>query len=57
MGVLTGPSWPGRWMVRGVGSFEVASGVRLEGRAGLNLVTKRPLEPGIEVMAVFQPEF
>lgn len=56
-GVLTGPSWPGRWQGRAVVGGQVVGPLRLEGRLGVNAVTARAVEPALEVMIAVTPKF
>lgn len=58
LGLLTGIQWPGRLSERLVASFELpasegvltAEPLSLGVRAGFNLATDRPVEPGLEVL-------
>lgn len=56
IGVLTGPSWPGRWQVRGLVALDAPGPLQVELRAGANATTQRSPEPGVELMVVLQPE-
>jgi hypothetical protein len=50
LGAMTGIQWPGRLSERLVASMALPSALSLGARAGFNVATDRPIEPGLEIL-------